>query len=260
MIELTKIKYCPELDEGLNIGDNTDGHVKVMLDKYVLDFEREIVCDEAGNKEKLIVIYKDYDHTTSRFYLWQKLLVNWLIEKGYKAVVFQTDYVNIDVQTTRAYTDKLQYPEERLMSGVYCQTCIKREECPELKEAYLGSMHFEIDKGDITQLFNAYTLISTRRKAIEETEKQMKDIIYERIDGNQGVIVMPKLGIKLLKKEINKDTLTYGEVRSLGLADDSTCSVRITAVKDKLKKDKILASKVKFTVVPFRTELEIKNV
>jgi len=260
MIELTKVKYCAELDEGLNIGDNKDGHAKIMLDKYVLDFEREIGYDKDGNKEKLTVFYKDYDHTTSRFYLWQKLLVNWLLDKGYKVVVFQTDYVNLDLQTSRSYTEKLQYPEERLMSGVYCQTCVKRNTCEELKEAYLGSMHFEIDKGNITQFYNAYTLISTRRKAIEETEKQMKDILYKRIDDNKGVLPLPLLGIKLFKKEIEKDVMTYSEARSAGLANDKTCTVKVGEIKEELKKNKILASKIKFTKVPFRTELDIKNI
>lgn len=260
MIELTKVKYCVELDEGLDIGDNKDGKIKIMLDKYVLDFDRQIVYDNTGNKEKLIVRYQDYDYTTSRFYVWQKLLVNWLISKGYRAVVFETDYVNLDVQTVRTYTEPLQYPEERLMAGVYCEKCVKRNECEELKETYLGNMHFEMNKGNMTQLFNAYTLISTRRKAIEETEKQMKDILYEQIDAHQGVLPLASLGIKLKKKEITKDTMTYTEALNAGLADDKSCTVKISDIKAKLKNNKLLASKIKFTEVPFRTELEITNI
>ena len=253
MIELTQVKYCCDLDEGKEFAKEE----KVILEKYVLDMKYE----KVGGKDKFIIYYEDTDYNTSKFYLWQRIIINYVLSKGYKEVVFKINYVNLDIEKEKVFDKPVEYPDEKLLAGAYCHNCIKRKECSELKEAYLGNMHFEVDKGKPEQIFSALTMIQSRRKAMEETESQIKEILYEKIDNAPNKeLPFPSMGIALSKKETLKDTLSYTEALKLGLVSDDTVNVLISMIKAKLKKDKILASKVKFSRAPFKTELDIKNI
>jgi len=253
MINLTKVKYCPDLDDGTEVKGKDK---KVILKNYILDFKYE----KEGDKDKFIIFCDDYDYSTSKLYMWQKIIINYVLGKGYKKVIFKINYVNLDLEHIKEFDKPIKYPEDRLMAGAYCQDCVNRKDCPELEEAFLGDFHMKTDNMNNEQLFNIFTLVSSRRKAVEEMEKQVKEIIYDKIEASGGTLPLTELGLELSKKEIEKDTITYEEARVLGLADNNTVSVRIKPIKDILKKDKILASKVKFKKAPFRTELQIKNI
>lgn len=256
MIELSKIKYCPDLDEGYEMKDNKDKKIKLIEKKYIIDVKYE----KIGKKEVFIVYCDDYDYSTSKVYLWQRKLTNYVLGKGYKKIIFKINYVNLDLEHQLEFSKPIKYPEDRLLAGEYCKKCVNRKDCPELEEAFLGDFHMKTDTMNDEQLFNIYTLASSRKKAITEMEKQVKDIIYNKIDEKGGALILQKLGLALEKKKIEKDTITYEEARALGLADNDTVSVKIKPIKDKMKEDKILASKVKFKKEPFRTELLLKNI
>lgn len=253
MIELSKIKYCPDLDEG---GEVKDSDKKVILKKYILDVKYK----KINKKDKFIIFFDNYEYSTNKIYLWQKIITNYVLKRGYNTVIFKINYVNLDLEIEKKFSSPLLYPEERLMAGEYCKRCIYRKDCPELEETFLGDFYFKTEDMNDAQLFNIFTLINTRKRAIEASEKQVKEILYDKIEKNGGELVLPEIGVKLSRKKIEKDSITFLEAQALGVADNDTVNMKISAIKSKLKKDKILASKIKFKKVPFRTELVLENI
>lgn len=255
MTNLTNVRHCGEMEQGIDIGDNSEGNIKVILEKYILDFKYE----KSEDMSKFTIWWTDYDYSTKHLYLWQRIIINYIIDKGYKSVVFLISYPNIDlVDFIKEFTAKIDYPSDSLLAGNQCDKCIKRKECPELQNTYFGKHAFGEMKTD-SQLFNTYNEVVSRRKALEKTEEGMKELLYNKILKANNRLELKEFGIYLTKKETPKDTLDFKTAQENGLINEDTVTIKITAVKEILKKDKLLASKVKLVKAPFKNELDIKN-
>lgn len=250
------MKYCKDLDTDFPIGDNTDGKYKIINDKYIMDFKYE----KVGDKEEFIVFVDDYEYTTSKIYLFHRILINNIIgEKGYKKIIFRTNYINLDMQLDKVFDTVIDYPQEIMMAGEFCKDCIKRKYCLEVKNGFVGDVALGELKND-AQILNTLNLVSNRIKMLETAEEQLKAKLYDRIKESNNELVLPELGVKLSRNEITKDTISYTEANKIeGIVNDLTVNMKVGEIKKIIKSDKIIASKIKFTSAPWKVQLEIKS-
>jgi hypothetical protein len=258
MTNLSKVKYCIEFDGGIEIGDNKDGKYKVIDNKYIID----VKYDKVGNKEAFKIYCEDTEYNTNKWYWWQKRLTNYVLEKGFKKVIWVITYINLDIEIVKEFDSPIDYPQDVIIAGDYCKGCIKRKECKELNNAIIGDNAVGELKND-AQLMNTLNMIQNKKKLIESIEEQLKEKLYKRIEENNNCLKLEQMGIQLSRKDIDKDSIKYSvakEIENGKLLDDDVVTIKITKLKEKLKKDKILASKVIFERVPFKKELQIDNI
>lgn len=256
MNNITSMKFCSEFDEDIQIGNNTDNHVKVILDKYILNVRWETT---GGDSRKVFIIYyDDMDYSTSKIFLFHRILIEYGLSKNYKQVIFRINYVNLDLQVEKVFSEPIGYPEYILMCGEYCEKCVKRKECKELKNAYLGDIIVGTLEND-AQILSTYNIISNRRKALEATEEQLKVKLYNRILENANSLLIEDMGIILSKKITEKDTITYTAAKDLELVNDATCIMKVGEIKKIIAKDKTLSNKIKFVKVKMKEELCIEG-
>jgi hypothetical protein len=247
--------FCNEFEDNKEIGNNVDKHIEI-IDRFINDID----CDKGnGDKELFIVKCKDNEYSTSRIYLWQRILIDYVIGKnGYNKIKFIIDYVNLEIEVIKEFDCVINYPEYRMLSGEYCKKCIKKDTCKELKDTFMMDLVYpEIANDD--QLYSTLGVVQSKKNALDLVEKEIKERLYEKIKLNGGVLPLYILGIKLEKKEIQKDTLTYTEAKRLDIANDETVSVRVTKVKDQLKEKHINISTIPFKKEPFKTEIMVNN-
>jgi len=256
MINLTSLRYCIGFDSGIEIGNNSDGKIQTMLGRYILDFKYE----KKEDKSEFIVKTVDYEYSVGKIYLWHKILIDYVLAKGYGKVIFLTDYPNLDlVEVRKEFGASIGYPEDNLLAGEYCKDCIKRKNCSELHDTYFMEHEYGKAEND-SMLFNTYILINSRCKTLLETAKGIKEILYAKIDKAGNCLALPEMNIQLSKKQIDKDTIDFDEAKELGLLTPETTTIKITAVKEAMEKDGVLKAKVHFIKVPFKTELQIDNI
>jgi hypothetical protein len=258
MIKLSQVKYCMEMDDIIDIGKNEDHKYKIIDNKYIIDLPYE----KKGEKEQFIINYMDYDYSTNKIYWWQKKIISHVLSKGFKKVIFNVYYENLDITIVKEFEHEIDYPKDIIMAGDYCKLCSKRKECKELNNAIIGDNAIGDIKND-AQLLNTLNMIQNKKKLIESIEEQLKLKLYDRIKDNGNKLQLVPMGIELSKKDINKDILKYSDAKNIEdgkLLNDDTVTVKVGKVKEILKKDKILASKVKFESVPFRSELQIDSI
>jgi hypothetical protein len=258
MTNLSKVKYCIEFDEGIEISDNKEGKYKIIDNKYIID----VKYDKIGDKEQFVVYSEDFDYATNKLYWWQKRLINYVLSKGFKKVIFKISYINLDIEIVKEFDSPIDYPQDVIMAGVYFKGCIKRKNCSELNNAIIGDNAVGELKND-AQLMNTLNMIQNKKKLIESIEDQLKEKLYKRIEENNNCLKLEQMGIELSRKDIDKDIIKYSIAKEIDgdkLLNDDTVTIKITKIKEILKKDKILASKIKFERAPFKKELQIDNI
>lgn len=251
---LSELKYCCEYDSGVEIGKNVQEERKFnIIGDCIVD-----VLYEKVDKD-IIVSFDEYDYNTNKIYLWQKILVNWLIgDKGYKKVIFKTNYINLNYEQEKSFETVIQYPIEQIVAGAYCSKCIKNKECKELKNVLFGNF----DTSDIknnSQLYNTYLMFGQRKSVLEAIEKELKGKLDTELDKGNGSLFLEEINATLVRNQKTKDSLKYSDIKHIPeMLNDDILSVMTTETKKLLKSNKILASKITFKKVPWQTSWELK--
>ncbi len=250
MTKLSDVKYCAEIENGCEPKEDSK-----IIDKYICD----MTIDMVDKVVKITAHECGYD--INKIYLWHKIFVNEMLKRGCEKVIVETIYDNMDGYVClKEYTEPLKFPNDIVVSGEYCKNCVKRTDCAEVKNTVSGIL----DIGSITndaQLYQTYMMFGSRKKMIEEIEKELKKKLAEHMEENKGTLAMPEIGSELVEVKKEKDLIKYSAAKDIAeIMNDDCVTMKVTEIKKVIKNNAELSKKVKFQKVPFQTEWNLVNI